>query len=48
MTLTVFFLRFFVFHFHESPKFLISKGKEAEAIEVLHKLQNSTEPLLLR
>lgn len=38
MTLTVFFLRFFVFHFHESPKFLISKGKEAEAIEVLHKI----------
>ncbi|KIV87936.1 hypothetical protein PV10_09215 [Exophiala mesophila] len=38
MTLTVFFLRFFVFRFHESPKFLISKGREAEAIEVLHKI----------
>lgn len=38
ITLTVFFLRYFVFHFHESPKFLISRGKEAEAIEVLHKI----------
>ncbi|CAI6333978.1 unnamed protein product [Periconia digitata] len=38
MTLTVFFLRYFVFHFHESPKFLVSRGKEAEAIEVLHKI----------
>jgi hypothetical protein len=38
MTLTVFFLRFFVFRFYESPKFLLSKGREAEAIEVLHKI----------
>lgn len=38
MTLFVFFLRYFVFHFHESPKFLLSRGKEAEAIEVLHKI----------
>ncbi|ETI24010.1 hypothetical protein G647_03379 [Cladophialophora carrionii CBS 160.54] len=38
MTLVVFFLRYFVFHFHESPKFLLSRGKEAEAIEVLHKI----------
>lgn len=38
MTLTIFFLRFFVFTFHESPKFLLGKGKEAEAIEVLHKI----------
>ena len=38
MTLFVFFLRYFVFHFHESPKFLISRGKEAEAIDVLHKI----------
>lgn len=38
MTLTVFFLRYFVFHFHESPKFLLSRGREAEAIEVLHKI----------
>jgi hypothetical protein len=38
MTLFVFFLRFVVFRFHESPKFLVSRGKEAEAIEVLHKI----------
>lgn len=38
MTLTIFFLRFVVFKFHESPKFLLSKGKEQEAIDVLHKI----------
>ncbi|KAI8942888.1 hypothetical protein NX059_000928 [Plenodomus lindquistii] len=38
MTLAVFFLRYFVFKFHESPKFLLSRGREAEAIEVLHKI----------
>ena len=38
MTLTVFFLRVVVFKFHESPKYLLGKGKEAEAIEVLHKI----------
>ena len=38
MTLTVFCLRYFVFRFHESPKFLLSRGREAEAIEVLHKI----------
>lgn len=38
MTLFVFFLRFFVFRFHESPKFLLSRGKEVEAIEVLHSI----------
>ncbi|OIW29027.1 sugar transporter-like protein [Coniochaeta ligniaria NRRL 30616] len=37
-TLFIFFLRFFVFRFHESPKFLLSRGKEAEAIEVLHRI----------
>jgi hypothetical protein len=38
MTLTIFFLRYFVFKFHESPKFLLSRGKEQEAIDVLHKI----------
>ncbi|KAH7082265.1 sugar transporter-like protein [Paraphoma chrysanthemicola] len=38
MTLTIFFLRYFVFTFHESPKFLLSRGREAEAIEVLHNI----------
>jgi len=38
ITLLVFFLRYFVFHFYESPKFLLSQGKEQEAIDVLHKI----------
>ena len=38
LTLTVFFLRFAVFNFYESPKYLLGKGREAEAIEVLHKI----------
>ncbi len=38
ITLIIFCLRYFVFHFHESPKFLLSRGKEAEAIEVLRKI----------
>ncbi|KAH6644117.1 sugar transporter-like protein [Boeremia exigua] len=38
VTLVIFFLRFFVFTFHESPKFLLARGREAEAIEVLHKI----------
>ncbi|KAF1979122.1 sugar transporter-like protein [Bimuria novae-zelandiae CBS 107.79] len=38
VTLLIFFLRFFVFTFHESPKFLLSRGREAEVIEVLHEI----------
>lgn len=38
MTLAIFFLRVIVFKFYETPKFLLSVGKEAEAIEVLHKI----------
>ncbi|KAF2214079.1 hypothetical protein CERZMDRAFT_111022 [Cercospora zeae-maydis SCOH1-5] len=38
MTLAIFCLRFFVFRFHETPKFLLSKGHEERAIEVLHKI----------
>jgi MFS family permease len=37
-TLFVFFLRFVVFTFRESPKFLVSRGRDAEAIDVLHKI----------
>lgn len=49
ITLLIFFLRFFVFRFYESPKFLLSVGKEAEAIEVLHKIAkfNKAPALLL-
>lgn len=38
MTLAIFCVRFFIFPFHESPKFLLSHGREEEAIEVLHKI----------
>ncbi|KAH6882648.1 sugar transporter-like protein [Alternaria rosae] len=38
MTLAVFFLRYFVFTFHESPKFLLARGKEQEALNVLHRI----------
>ena len=38
MTLTVFFSRYFFFRFHESPKFLVSKGRDQDAINVLQKI----------
>jgi Sugar (and other) transporter. len=38
MTLTIFFARYAIFRFHESPKFLVSKGREQDAINVLHKI----------
>lgn len=38
VTLIIFVLRYGVFRFHESPKFLLARGREAEAIEVLHKI----------
>ncbi|KAL3427783.1 membrane transporter [Phlyctema vagabunda] len=36
ISLFVFILRFIVFTFQESPKYLLGKGKDAEALEVLH------------
>jgi hypothetical protein len=38
ITLGVFIIRFFIFPFHESPKFLISKGNDRGAVEVVHKI----------
>ncbi|KAJ6445232.1 hypothetical protein O9K51_03638 [Purpureocillium lavendulum] len=38
MTLTVFFARYLIFRFYESPKFLLSKGREQAAIDVLCKI----------
>lgn len=40
ITFVVFFVRCLIFRFHESPKFLISKGREQVAIDVLHKIAN--------
>ncbi|GAA5824280.1 hypothetical protein JCM3770_000921 [Rhodotorula araucariae] len=38
MTLGIFVLRFVVFTFHESPKFLLSKGRDEEAVNVIYKI----------
>ncbi|GAA6042997.1 hypothetical protein JCM8097_003878 [Rhodosporidiobolus ruineniae] len=38
VTLAVFCARFLVFTFYESPKFLLAKGKDGEALEVLYKI----------
>lgn len=35
ITLSVFCLRFFIFNFRESPKFLVYKGKDEQAVRVL-------------
>lgn len=36
--LVLFVLRFFVFHLYESPKYLMGRGRDAEAVEVVHKV----------
>lgn len=38
ITLFVFLLRFVIFTFEESPKFFLGKGKDEEALKVLHKV----------
>ncbi|KAG9254434.1 major facilitator superfamily domain-containing protein [Emericellopsis atlantica] len=43
VTVFIFFLRYFVFHFRETPKFLIFKGKDAEAIQVLEHMAKTNK-----
>ncbi len=38
ITLTVFVLRFLVFRFQESPKYLVYRGRDDKAVEVLQKI----------
>ena len=38
LMLALFVLRFFVFHLYESPKYLMGRGRDAEAVEVVHKV----------
>lgn len=38
LMLVLFVLRFFVFRLYESPKFLMGRGRDAEAVEVVHKV----------
>ncbi|KAM0793041.1 hypothetical protein ACM66B_000530 [Microbotryomycetes sp. NB124-2] len=48
ITLFCFFVRYFLFTFRESPKYLVSRGRDAEAIDVVHKIAafNRVEPTL--
>ncbi|KAI4208231.1 MAG: hypothetical protein LQ346_000111 [Caloplaca aetnensis] len=36
MTFLMFMCRFFLFHLYESPKFLLSRGRQAEAVATVH------------
>ncbi|KZT26542.1 putative sugar transporter [Neolentinus lepideus HHB14362 ss-1] len=36
LTFAMFICRFFLFHLFESPKFLLARGREAEAVAVVH------------
>ena len=36
LMLVLFILRVFVFHLYESPKYLMGRGRDAEAVEVVH------------
>ncbi|ODA80247.1 hypothetical protein RJ55_03205 [Drechmeria coniospora] len=36
ITLSMFIVRFFLFHLFESPKFLLHRGRQAEAVAVVH------------
>ena len=38
ITLAAFFIRFVVFNFQESPKFLLYRGKDEKAVKVLHNI----------
>ncbi|KAF2453449.1 major facilitator superfamily domain-containing protein [Lineolata rhizophorae] len=38
LTFVMFICRFFLFHLFESPKFLLSRGKQSEAVAVVHGL----------
>ncbi|KAH6989567.1 major facilitator superfamily domain-containing protein [Ilyonectria sp. MPI-CAGE-AT-0026] len=38
LTLIMFIIRFCFFTIHESPKYLMSKGRDAEAVQVVHKV----------
>lgn len=49
-TLILFILRFFVFHLYESPKYLMGRGRDKEAVEVVHlvaKYNGTTSSLTL-
>ncbi|KAK3684855.1 major facilitator superfamily domain-containing protein [Podospora appendiculata] len=43
LTFVMFLVRFFVFHLFESPKFLLSQGRQAEAVAVVHGIASWNE-----
>lgn len=43
ITLTVFFVRFAVFNFQESPKFLVYRGQDDKAVEVLQNIAKTNK-----
>lgn len=43
LTLFMFSCRFFLFHLYESPKFLLSRGREAEAVSVVQSIAHHNE-----
>ena len=38
LMMVLFVLRVFVFHLYESPKYLMGRGRDAEAVEIVHKI----------
>ena len=38
LTLLLWTARFFAFRFHESPRYLIGKGRDEEAVKVIHEI----------
>ena len=38
ISLGLFVLRFFIFPFYESPKFLLTKGRDQEAVDIVRKI----------
>lgn len=48
LTFIMFFIRFFVFRLFESPKYLLSRGRQSEAVAVIHGLayRNGTKTWL--
>ena len=48
ITFAMFIVRFFIFHLFESPKFLLNKGRQTEAVAVVHGIayRNNTKTWL--